>query len=50
MLMISVGSELSSVLIATAVTSGNGNVMILKDEVSRMWLLMYIALRGLRFG
>ena len=50
MLMISVGSELSLVLTATAVTSGNGSVMILKDEVSRMWLLMYIALRGLRFG
>src|SRR5579859_2975171 len=48
--MTNVGSAFSVVLIATAVTSGKRNVIILKDEVSRMWLLMYIVLRGLRFG
>ena len=50
MLMANVGLELFVVLITTAVTSGKGNVMILKAEVSRIRLLMYIALRGFRFG
>src|SRR5579859_2536071 len=48
--MISVGLGLFVVLIATAVPSGKGNAMILKAEVSRIRLLMYIALRGFRFG
>src|SRR5437667_4210660 len=50
MLMISDGLDSFVVLIATAVTSGKGKVMIRKADVSRMRLFMYIALRGLRFG
>jgi len=50
MLMIRVGFWLFVVLTATAVTSGKGNVMIWKVEVSRIRLLMYIALHGLRLG
>ena len=50
MLMTSVGLGLFVVLIATAVMSGKGNVMILKAEVSKMRLLIYIALRGFRLG
>ena len=50
MLMTRVGFELLVVLTATAVTSGKGSVMMRKAEVSRIRLLMYIALRGLRLG
>src|SRR5579859_227808 len=48
--MTSVGLGLFVMLIATAVTSGKGNAMTLKAEVSRIRLLMYIALRGFWFG
>src|SRR5579859_4378069 len=48
--MTSVGLGLFVVLIVTAVTSGKGNAMTLKAEVSRIRLLMYIALRGFQFG
>ena len=48
--MTSVGLGLFVVLIATAVMSGKGIVMILKAKVSKMWLLIYIALRGFRLG
>src|SRR5579859_3886289 len=48
--MISVGLGLFVVLIATVVMSRKGIVMILKAEVSKMWLLIYIALHGFRLG
>ena len=45
-----VGLELFVALIATSLTSGRGNATILKAEVSRMQLLMYIARRGFQLG
>jgi hypothetical protein len=48
--MTSVGLRLFVVMMATAVMSGRGIVTMWKADVSRMRLLMYIALRGLRLG